>query len=164
VLLVIILEITAAVLAFVYRNDITKELRTNMKSAIEDYRVNKDDPDYQKDTNNAVENVQDVFQCCGLDGSTDWFDLNQQAVTNNNGIPPGGCSCDLSDSKCAKFPIGTRIAYNAWKDGCISLLEKNIRAVMLVIGVIGIAFAVIETLLMVLAICLCCCIRSTQKG
>ena len=31
-----------------------------MKSAIEDYRVDKDDPDYQKDTNNAVENVQDV--------------------------------------------------------------------------------------------------------
>ena len=33
-----------------------------MKAAIEDYRVDKDDSDYKQDTNNAVENVQDVVR------------------------------------------------------------------------------------------------------
>jgi hypothetical protein len=140
VLVIIILEVAAAVLAFVFRNDITDKLESNLQSAIEGYRVNRDAEDYEADTNNAVENIQDVFQCCGLEGSEDWFSLNSKAVTDNGGTPPGSCSCDLSDKKCQKFDRG----YNAWGDGCIALLEENLRAVMLVIGVVGIVFAAIE--------------------
>lgn len=168
VVLVIILEVTAAILAFVYRNNITSQVRSNMRGAIEGYRVYKNDSGYKEDTNNAVNNVQEVFECCGLDGSSDWCEYNPNAVNQNNGIPPGQCTCDLSNSKCARFPAcgdaqGNTNGYNAWKHGCISLLEQNLRTVMLVIGVVGIVFAVIEMLLMVLAISLYCCIRSSQK-
>ena len=40
----------------------TEELESNMEDAIKDYRVMSDDPDYEEDTNNAVENVQDVVR------------------------------------------------------------------------------------------------------
>ena len=36
------------------------KLETNMRKAIEDYRVDNGAEDYKKDTNNAVANVQQV--------------------------------------------------------------------------------------------------------
>ena len=42
----------------------TDELGNNLEDAIRDYRVFDDDPDHMSDTNNAVENVQDVVCIC----------------------------------------------------------------------------------------------------
>lgn len=44
----------------------TDELESNMEAAIKDYRVFDDAEDYQSDTNNAVENVQDVVINCRI--------------------------------------------------------------------------------------------------
>ena len=54
------------------------------------------------------------FQCCGVDSSMDWFDLNPDAVMNNGGNPPAKCSCDLSNDKCKMFAGPP--PYNAWQD------------------------------------------------
>ena len=54
------------------------------------------------------------FQCCGVDSSMDWFDLNHKAVMDNGDNPPAKCGCDLSNDKCKMFAGPP--PYNAWQD------------------------------------------------
>ena len=50
-----------------------------------------------------------------MDNYTDWFELNARAVRRNSGVPPGDCSCDLSDDGCETFTRnGT--TFNVWED------------------------------------------------
>ena len=46
-------------------------------------------------------------------------------MADNNNIPPGHCSCDLTDSKCQTFMVTVKdniTQYNAWK--VVSLNEE----------------------------------------
>lgn len=163
VVIVIIFEFVAAVLAFIFVENITERIDDNMRDAIRDYEF-----DGSSDTNTAVENVQDLFDCCGADNATDWVSLNPDAVRANNNVPPADCTCSLDEDGCILFENvmignGSLISFNAWEDGCVSLLEENLEPVGIAIGVIAIIFAAIESVLAMMALCLCCCIYSARR-
>lgn len=155
VVVIIILEFVAAILAFVFVDNITDVIEENMEDAIRDYRLN----DTSSDVNDAVETVQDNFECCGINNASDWIRLNPDAVEGNEGIPPANCICDLNEDDCVQFQDGS---IGVWEEGCLEKLEDNLRPVGIAVGVIGIIFAVIEALLVLMALCLCCCIYSAR--
>ena len=71
---------------------------------------------FHKSLTHSLSHSHTQFKCCGLDSSKDWFDLNPQAVQDNGDVPPGKCSCDLSDKRCERVVTEDGTEYNAWQD------------------------------------------------
>jgi hypothetical protein len=57
---IIILEFVAAILAFVFVDTISDEVRERMEDAIVDYRFNRTSEGFDNDVNTAVDNVQET--------------------------------------------------------------------------------------------------------
>jgi hypothetical protein len=162
VAVIVILEFVAAIIAFVFVDTITDEIRDNMEGAISDFRFNSSFEGYDSDVNNAIETVQETFECCGVDNATDWYTFNRPAFIANGGEPPF-CDCDLSDDdNCRQYTVAG-FSFTAWEDGCAQRLEDNLETVGIAIGVLSIIFAVIEVLLILMALGLCCCIYSAHR-
>jgi hypothetical protein len=155
---IIILEFVAAILAFVFVDTISDEVRERMEDAIVDYRFNRTSEGFDNDVNTAVDNVQETVECCGVDNATDWLRLNPTVFRLNGNEPPPSCVCGLNDGGCRDY--GT---YNAWEDGCAQKLQDNLEAVGIAVGVLSIVFVVIEILLLAMAFGLICCIYSTHR-
>lgn len=162
VALIIILEFVAAIVAFVFVDEITDQIRENMEDAIRDYRFNSTDEDFDEDVNDVVNRVQDTFECCGVDNATDWFSINGNFTRDNGNQPPASCNCDLSDSDCSQFTVNGN-TFSAWSEGCLQQLEDNLEPVGIAIGVLAIIFAVIEALLILMALGLFCRVYMAKR-
>ena len=54
------------------------------------------------------------LECCGIDDATDWITYNEQAVIDNDGVPPGDCACSsIVDDDCVAFNGTTSFV---WED------------------------------------------------
>jgi hypothetical protein len=160
VAVIIILEFVAAILAFVFVDEITDQIRENMEEAIMDYRFNSSAADFDEDNNDVVDRVQNTFDCCGIDNATDWRTFNLIFFNANGGQPPASCSCTSPGTGgCMRFED----SYNAWSVGCLEELEDNLEPVGIAVGVLAIIFAIIEVLLILMALGLCCRVYMAKR-
>jgi small-conductance mechanosensitive channel len=172
VIVIVIIEIVGAILAFVFTEEANDEIRDNMIRAIRNYQFNDSSTDYDATTNSAVETAQGFFECCGVDNYTDWITLNPEAIVENSVIIPARCFCDRDQPNCK---VGVEIdvmvngtsypnTINVWDRGCQTLLEDSLEGTSLINGVIGIVIAIIEISFVVLAFCLCGAVHKHKKN
>lgn len=88
---------------------------------------------------NFLNHVQDQFQCCGVDGITDYNDFT---------------NCNVSKSE----PCGAEEINNGCLDKASAWFEQNI----LIVAGVAIGIAVVLILGMIFSIVLCCAIRDIQ--
>jgi len=88
--LVFILEVAAAIAAFVMQTQVREMLERTMSESLADY----EDNEY---TRHGVDFMQSTFECCGINGPTDWrpyYSANQNLTTAqeyNEIIVPASC-------------------------------------------------------------------------
>ncbi|EDO46887.1 predicted protein [Nematostella vectensis] len=145
------LEVTAIVLAYVYRERIEKNLHGDIRSTMNEYHLSGHDA-----VTRAIDEIHRDFKCCGNAQYRDWFET-KWAKTHPDMVPRSCCK-DPSDSKCneniSKDP--TKI----YRRGCYMFVKKYLSNNLHVISGFGIWIAVIQLMGIIFATCLCCHIRT----
>ena len=148
--IIVLLEIVAGILGFVYRGVVVDQIATTFDTAIGGYRVGQDAPDHMQSINDAVIFVQTTFSCCGSTGPQSWINLNLQAVqSDGRNRPPFCANCTISDSSCGRYSFNSTISgmteyFHALNEGCLDSTRNALQIAAYTAGGLGIAFGILE--------------------
>ncbi|XP_038663282.1 CD151 antigen-like [Scyliorhinus canicula] len=147
-LFIFLLEILAGILAYVYYQQLSDDLKTNLRvTMIEKYRVDGD-----KRITKAVDKLQQEFRCCGSNNSKDWQESRWvKEKLSGERIVPDSC-CKTVTNGCGKRDHPSNI-YKV-EGGCITKLEGFIMAHLKIIGAVGIGIACVQIFGMIFTCCL----------
>ena len=151
-----VMQISAAALAFVFKDDLEDKARENIDDAIANYR--KDD-----DLRNLIDFIQREFECCGADNQQDWGRLNRHFnCTDGRAIPnlPESCGVPFSCCKTADQRINSQCGYGVnnfespfvapsqiiWTRGCVDALINCFEDNMLAFAVTILMVALVQSL------------------
>ncbi|XP_064399862.1 CD82 antigen-like [Halichondria panicea] len=151
--LVVILEIVAGVLGFVYQMELGEIVAVRVTSAFDTFNAE------DNDVTALVNFMQGEFQCCGYDSYEDWLDT---PYLNNTQLFPDSCNCtNASTVDCISVPeVPNQMIYDRnCSAGVRSFLEEN----LIVIGAVGITFGVLELFGLGISIALCACFCYIKK-
>ncbi|KAM4615655.1 tetraspanin-11 [Polymixia lowei] len=147
-LLIFLIELVAGVLAYVYYQRLSEELKQHLNHTMTE---NYAQPGKESITL-AVNRLQQDFKCCGSNNSHDWM----QSVYISSGqaelrVVPDSC-CKTITPYCGKRDHPSNI-YKV-EGGCITKLEQFLADHLLVIGAVGIGVACLQICGMVFTCCL----------
>jgi len=133
----LILTIIAISLIVGLWDKLLPEMNKRLHTLINNYGQNK--------TDNAIDELQQTFQCCGVDSMDDW-------TKAGHAIPQSCCAKENQESCDRDY---------AFKDGCISLLNlDHIWKILVAFGVI----TILLPLLIIVGTCyLACAIRKEYE-
>nr|CAB3229076.1 CD151 antigen-like [Phallusia mammillata] len=158
VLLVVIFlcECIAGILAFVYYESLHDELSEGLRSNL-NKNYNQTDKEALSD---AVDMMQQDFQCCGVESYLDWQD-STFVKQNKDGLKTPESCCKSVTPLCSKRDHPSNIYRILGSDsmGCLTKLELYIKEHLFILAVTGTAVACLEILVMIFA----CCLRSAIK-
>ena len=152
-----VLQIIAAVLAFVFKDELEDKARENIDDAIVNYREDAD-------LRNLIDFIQREFECCGADDQQDWGKLNRHFnCTDGKAITELYESCGVPFSCCKTTDqrINSQCGYGVnnfenpptlapsqliWTRGCVDALMDWAEGNMLAIGVTVLLVALVQIL------------------
>lgn len=150
--IIIILEVVAGILAIIFKGRIGNELQGSMRKTVEkDYNVTEG-------ISKSWDYVQVFFECCGADNATDWDTSYYMGKYKH--IPP---TCCVLKEKNADTPVPVneancykKMTGSYYKEGCYPKLLQwvNDKAVILIAVAIGVA------LVQVFGLLFACCLKS----
>lgn len=157
---IVLLEIVAGILGFVYRTSLVEASAERASDAIIQYRL-EEDPEFKEDVNFIVDFLQGEFDCCGYTGVSDWLDTDY--LNDTGGRFPDSCNCTEPPEMMTGQPCGevnSQFIYTAPCNGSFSdFLSNN----LIIVGGVGIAFGIFELLGLAVAISLTCCFCYIKK-
>ncbi|XP_033231067.1 CD63 antigen-like [Belonocnema kinseyi] len=129
--LVFILELSAGIAGYGLRSSASQVITGKMKENMNSYNSSKE-------TAAIWDKLQQNFECCGINSSTDW-----NVPLNSTGLPISCCEVipgQISESTCnSQSP-------NVFKKGCLPVLGDLISAHALQLGGVGIGIAFVQAL------------------
>lgn len=133
--ILLIAEIAAGAVAFHYRTQIEDLIRNNSVKLMASYNESVDN--VAKD---AWDTLQMELECCGVNSSADWTDLN--IAPSQGGKIPSSCGTNT--------------------DGCLTKAIEFVENNIVVVGGVAIGFGVIEILGIILACCVGCNVNRSK--
>ncbi|XP_056334148.1 CD82 molecule b [Danio aesculapii] len=157
-LLILIAQVTAAVLIYLQRDLLKGETYNIVNKILVNYTGSNNTSE------DAWDYIQRTMKCCGWNGQSDWNE-NVMIKSQNNSKILYPCSCrnesiSGSDKQEKGFCEGLVPQWPVFTKGCISSLEDWILRNCGVILGVCVGIAVIELLGMILSMCLC---KSVQQ-
>lgn len=157
---ILILEITAGVLAVVYKSTAEQETKNILKTSLEKFYNSTDSQDA---VTLAWDTLQINLKCCGVDNYED-YQQNQVWKQQSYVIPPSCCALSLDnkplDPTCTTSP---NEANSYYKTGCyqkiIDWLMLNLNLIIIIAAVLGL----VEIIGILFAFCLAKSINSYKK-
>ncbi|XP_072047842.1 leukocyte surface antigen CD53-like [Amphiura filiformis] len=146
IVIIIILEITAAILAFVYRDGLTDIIGETMNEAVKN-KYGKD-----KAATNAIDLVQKEFGCCGSTGYAEWAKSEWAREPTNTAPAPNSC-CKNPKVDC-NYDIN-----NLNKKGCVDNFKDWLNSNYLVVGGVCLGLLIFE----IMALVFTCVLLSALK-
>jgi len=143
--IIFVLEFGLGIAAYVFHGKLGDALKDGMMNTFKNYK-NDTVPEYKKDW----DNIQDDLSCCGVNGPADYLKELQMISI------PGSCCGKLNTT--TPQTCGLEEAYPT---GCWDKLLKNIEGQSALLGAIGIAFAFIQLLGIVMS---CCLVKRSKYG
>ncbi|CAN2391727.1 positive regulation of myoblast fusion [Pristimantis euphronides] len=125
-LLILLIEVILAVVLFVYEKQIDDYVTQQITTSFEYHK--------QKENVTLWEDLQWRFQCCGINGSSDW----------KNEIPKTCCKPEVECKKETAFP------------GCSEIIRSWFEKNFLYVGIVTVCISIIEVLGMSFALTLYC--------
>lgn len=132
--IIFILEIVAGALGFAYRKKVEDQVEKSLKDAVNKYE-NTDQPGAKE----LLDWAQQKFECCGVDGASDY-------TTGNSTCSTGGGVATCYNNKSCNGTLYT----NGCKEQFVSFVRHNLA----VIGAVAIGIAFIQLLGIIFACCL----------
>ncbi|XP_002736204.1 tetraspanin-3-like [Saccoglossus kowalevskii] len=145
ILLILLLEITGAVLGFVYHGEVKKNIREGMDDAIHNYNGNNDSAG-----SGSVDYMQEELKCCGVYNYTDWKDTDYFKKTKT---VPTSCCKNTTDCTGSLAPTETDKLY---QDGCFVKLTDIFQDNLKYIAVAACVLAIIMLIGMIFSCMLIC--------
>lgn len=146
-LCIFLLEILAGVLAYIYYQQLSDELKVNLKETM----VQKYKQPQQQSITQAVDKLQQEFKCCGSHNSSDWMESAWIHNDSSNRKVPDSC-CKTPSEFCGRRDHPSNI-YKV-EGGCITKLENFIMEHLKLIGAVGVGIAGVQIVGMILTCCL----------
>ncbi|KAM3587395.1 uncharacterized protein V6R79_004270 [Siganus canaliculatus] len=147
-LLIFLIELVAGVLAYVYYQKLSEELKQHLSQTMTE---NYAQPGKDSITL-AVDRLQQDFKCCGSNSSHDWtMSAYIKSEKAERRLVPDSC-CKTITHRCGVRDHPSNI-YKV-EGGCISKLERFLASHLLVIGAVGIGVACLQICGMVFTSCL----------
>ncbi|XP_013871689.1 CD63 antigen [Austrofundulus limnaeus] len=147
--LIIIAEIAAAILGYVFRNKISKVVQDSLTDMINKYGNSS------KETQDAVDKLQETWKCCGVNSSSDWKNFSP-----DGGTVPDSCCLNVTKN-CGKGTMTD--ASKVYQKGCHDVLETFIRNNIQWVIIAAVVIAVLQVLGVVFACLLVKSIRSEYE-
>lgn len=143
-IIIVILEVIAGLLAFAFWPEVQRSVDSKFKTAIERYR---DDVDLQ----NAIDAVQENFQCCGSTDLNDW-DINRYFKCGGRspeqcGVPYSCCVRKLDERpnvQCgwhAREQHRLALKGKIYITGCLDAVLEWFRNHLVIVAAVAVAFA-----------------------
>ncbi|KFQ33966.1 CD151 antigen, partial [Mesitornis unicolor] len=146
-LCIFLLEIIAGILAYIYYQQLSMELKQNLKNTMtQKYRK-----EGEESVTSAVDKLQQEFKCCGSNNYTDWADslwIKSSAASGRK--VPDSCCKTITDH-CGRRDHPSNIYKES---GCITKLENFIQEHLKIIGAVGISIACVQIFGMIFTCCL----------
>lgn len=144
-LVMVILELTAAILAYQHRDEILKTLEKDINSTIKE-QYGKD-----KGVTDMVDLLQEKEKCCGALSWKDWVLNPKYNITS----VPDSCCVTKSD-RCGEnfYNPKTKDYSKIHTGGCVGKMSDVVRNNLKTVAGVAIAILVIQILGMVFAVCL----------
>uniref|UniRef100_A0A3Q3VLQ6 Tetraspanin n=1 Tax=Mola mola TaxID=94237 RepID=A0A3Q3VLQ6_MOLML len=147
-LLIFLIELVAGVLAYVYYQRLSEELKQHLNQTMTE---NYGQPGQEAITV-AVNRLQQDFKCCGSNSSHDWMmSVYISSNPEEDRVVPDSC-CKTITPHCGRRDHPSNI-YKV-EGGCITKLEGFLADHLLVIGAVGIGVACLQICGMVFTSCL----------
>ncbi|KAI9533578.1 Tetraspanin-11 [Dissostichus eleginoides] len=146
-LVIFLIELVAGVLAYVYYQRLSEELKQHLNQTMTD---NYAQPGREAITL-AVDRLQQDFKCCGSNNSRDWMvSVYVSSKQAEDRLVPDSC-CKTITPHCGNRDHPSNI-YKV-EGGCITKLEQFLANHLLVIGAVGIGVACLQLAGSVLTAC-----------
>ncbi|XP_050305725.1 tetraspanin-18-like [Anthonomus grandis grandis] len=162
-ILILALEITAGVLAAVYKNQVEDQTKTVLTEFVQDHYVT---PDAKNPVSMSWDAIQISLKCCGVNGYQD-FAENESINNSTNGwrIPSSCCALSLDgkplDSGCMSNPTDSNSYYQI---GCYNKVKDLILVNMNIVIVAAATLAGVEIIGVIFAFCLANSINKAKLG
>ncbi|XP_066113805.1 tetraspanin-11 isoform X1 [Saccopteryx bilineata] len=147
-LVIFLVELVAGVLAHVYYERLSDELKQHLARTLSESYGQPGAPEITA----SVDRLQQDFKCCGSNSSADWqhsaYVLSREAEGRQ---VPDSC-CKTVVARCGRRAHPSNI-YKV-EGGCITKLEQFLANHLLLMGAVGIGVACLQTCGMVLTCCL----------
>lgn len=148
---VLILEVAAAIVAFVLRDKITSTVEKEMMNATQNYGGKSHDG-----VTKAWDRVQTQFMCCGGFNFTDW--KTNDYLKNTSSVPD--TCCKNVSQNCGKGMFNNPARHTfIYEDGCVVTFTGWVRTNIVVVGGVAAGLTVIELIGIIIAGCLAAAIR-----
>lgn len=150
--IIIILEIAAAVLGFVFQEQLTEVVEMRIDDAIMSYSA--EDP--SADVNGLIDFVQNQFDCCGYLSSDDW---NGTDFFMTVGRFPDSCNCTMEQQNSENCMFVSEVSQFIWSRSCDRSIAEFLASdqILGAIGGVGVVFGLVELFGLGVAIGLCAC-------
>ncbi|XP_072047845.1 CD151 antigen-like isoform X2 [Amphiura filiformis] len=153
VLLIIVLEVVAGILAFVYQQDVERILKENIIKLIEEEYTGEE----KNVPTETIDLLQETFDCCGSAGFADWENSN---YTVGAGVAVPMSCCKKPEDGCNDGSPGNPDKKgDVFAEGCLMKFEEYVTENYLAVGGVCIGLLVFEILACVFA---CCLIRAAD--
>ncbi|KAG8452406.1 hypothetical protein GDO86_004273 [Hymenochirus boettgeri] len=141
--LIFLVEIAAAIAAYVYKDTLRTAFENSFKDGMNRYNTTKDVRD-------SIDLLQKEFKCCGANSSEEWSQYQPFIGTSN---VPDSCCVNIT-SGCGS----TSASKN--KEGCVDGINNWIKRNVGIVAGVALGIALFEILGVVFACCLMKGIRS----
>eukprot|EP00731_Ephydatia_muelleri_P006146 Em0003g394a len=177
---VIMLEVAAAVLGFVFRQQLNAGVQGRINSTIAVYgRTNA------AVETDAIDTIQTTFECCGSVSYMDWYNHSSLCYGNinttllksfcsvpdscrcSNSSASGSCVAVLSTTVCPTCSSAAPPAITSiWKTGCAAALSNSVQVnnIGYIAGGFGVAFGIFEVTAVFVVIGLIVCITKGKNA
>jgi len=149
--IVLILEVAAAIVAFVLRGKITNAVEKEMMAATKNYNDSA-----HGGVTKAWDKVQEKFMCCGGANYMDW--KNNTILSKTDSVPD--TCCKNITHGCGKGMLVDPGRKNIiYEDGCVVTFTQWVRTNFVIVGGVAAGLTVIELIGIIIAGCLAAAIR-----
>nr|XP_012143279.1 PREDICTED: tetraspanin-1 isoform X1 [Megachile rotundata]XP_012143280.1 PREDICTED: tetraspanin-1 isoform X1 [Megachile rotundata] len=159
ILLILILECVVVGLAFGLKGDTEKTTQNFLKSTIKYYASNADNTET---VTVAWDGIMTQLHCCGVESYLDFRESTNWTSTDK--IVPEACCIKennvLKDSSCPINPTPN----NSYQQGCYNAILRTIEANQAIVIGVASALALLEIVVIALALHLACCHWRPQHG
>ncbi|XP_034191961.2 tetraspanin 66E isoform X1 [Osmia lignaria lignaria] len=160
ILLILILECVAVGLAFGLKGDAEKTTQNFLKTTIKYYASNIDKAET---VTVAWDGIMTQLHCCGVDNYLD-FRESANWTSSDKVVPEACCMKENNMLKDPTCPINPTSSNSYYQQGCYNAIMRTIEANKAIVIGVASGLALVEILVIILALHLACCYWRPQHA
>ncbi|XP_071831181.1 tetraspanin-11-like isoform X2 [Apostichopus japonicus] len=151
-LAIIIVEVAAGIMAFVYSSQMEEFMRIGMNQTI------ATNYGYYDSATEVVDTLQENFECCGANSYKDYTYSAFMQESIGRAVP---ISCCKTTQDCGLgTPGNPTITLSVWPNGCVSVSIDTAKSNVVALGAVCLAVLAVEVAAMIFA----CCLKDAVSG